>query len=360
MKINIELLKKNIADGFIIKQSHPILDLHIYNYSQKTQYENHWDEITLMCRGLILDSEYNIIQRPFGKFFNLSEHDSEFKPDVPDLPFEVYDKMDGSLGIMYFDEMGTPFIASRGSFTSEQALMGTEMLHKDYRHLWGILDRSKTYVFEIIYPENRIVLDYGDKTALVLLGIIDIETGTDISLDTVSSKDFHIVEKYDGVKDFDKMKALELDNKEGFVIKYSNGFRMKIKFDEYCRLHRIITNITSYDIWECLRNNTGFDELLDKVPDEFYDWVKETKKTIENDFYKIKVDYMQLHLEVGYKIKDTKEFAEWAKKYKHSNILFQMNKKQINHDKIDDYVWKLVKPKYEKPFSVNKNAEKSK
>tara|TARA_R110000737_G_scaffold349541_1_gene385991 strand:+ start:1337 stop:2371 length:1035 start_codon:yes stop_codon:yes gene_type:complete len=342
MKVNIELLKKNIKDGYVITQSHPTLDLHIYNYSQFTQYDSHWDEITLMCRGLILDSEYNIIQRPFGKFFNMSELDSEFKPDLPELPFDVYDKMDGSLGILYWDGY-IPNIASRGSFTSEQAIKGTELLHKSIKG-WK-LDRSKTYVFEIIYPENRIVIDYGDREELVLLGIIDTETGEDLPLEDIGVS---IVQTYDGVKDFDKLKALDIDNKEGFVIKFSNGFRMKLKFDEYCRLHRIITNVTSYDIWDCLRNDTDFDEILDKVPDEFYDWVKETKRKLNIEFLSRKSMYLEMYTQWGTDIEDTKEFAAWARKTpKISKYLFNLR----NNRSIDDMIWKDIKPKFEKPFS---------
>jgi len=347
-KVNIDLLKKNIGDGYIISQKHPTLDLTIYNYSQFAQYDNHWDEITLMCRGLILDSEYNIVQRPFRKFFNIEEHDSKYKPNIPNLPFDVYEKMDGSLGILYWDGE-KPYIASRGSFTSEQALMGTHLLHTKYKNIWKILDKSKTYVFEIIAPFNRIVVDYGDRKALVLLGIIDIETGFDISLDTVSSNDFHIVERLDGIKDFEKLQALNLDNKEGFVIRFENGFRMKLKFDEYCRLHRIITNVSSYDIWDCLRNGTGFDEMLDKVPDEFYDWVKATKNNLIKEFNDFKGIWLGVYKH-GTKIKDQKEFALWAQDWNEPGILFSLR----NGKPIDDTIWKKIKPKYEKPFS-NKN-----
>jgi RNA ligase len=349
MKINIELLKKNIEDGYIIRQKHPSLDLTIYNYSQSAQYDNHWDEITLMCRGLILDSEYNIIQRPFGKFFNKDEHDSEYKPNIPNLPFEVYDKMDGSLGILYWDAHdGYPKIASRGSFTSEQAMVGTKMLHELYSETFNRLDKSKTYIFEIIYTGNRIVLDYGDTNALVLLGIIDTATGKDLSLESIG---FPIVERFDVVKDFDKLQALNTPNKEGFVIKFSNGFRMKLKFDEYCRLHRIITNVTSYDIWECLRNGTGFDEMLDKVPDEFYDWIKDCETKLKINYTNMHTSYTRVFQSlVNISLKNNwsdKDFALEVKSYKHSGILFLLK----NGRSIDDAIWKMIKPKYEKPFN---------
>ena len=345
MKINIELLKKNIQNGYIKSQTHPTLDLTIYNYTNVAQYDNHWDDITMMCRGLILDSNYNIIERPFKKFFNKDEHDRDNLPNIPNLPFEVYDKLDGSLGILYWDG-DEPHIASRGSFTSEQALMGTNMLHTNYRHTWGLYDKSKTYVFEIIYQSNRIVVDYGNKEELVLLGIIDTETGEDISIDTVSSKDFHKAERYTGIKDFKKLQSLDLKNKEGFVIRFSNGFRMKLKFDEYCRLHRIVTNISSYDIWDILRNGGKFDEILDNVPDEFYDSVRDCEKKLTTEYNNIYNYYNSIFNKLNTLNLSDKDFALEAKKYKFNSILFSFK----NSKKVDDIIWKNIKPKYEIVF----------
>ena len=68
-------------------QKHPETDLFIYNYSPKVQYEKLWNEVTLKTRGLILDAEMNYVARPFGKFFNLEEHQPN---EIPKLPFDVY------------------------------------------------------------------------------------------------------------------------------------------------------------------------------------------------------------------------------------------------------------------------------
>ena len=93
----MEQLEKLIKDGYISKRKHPTKDLWIYNYTNKTQWEKHWNDWTLRCRGLIMDEKYNIIARPFEKFFNLGEIDH----DIPNLPFEVTEKMDGSLIIWF-------------------------------------------------------------------------------------------------------------------------------------------------------------------------------------------------------------------------------------------------------------------
>ena len=95
---------------------------------------------------------------------------------IPQLPFEVFEKLDGSLGILYWLN-NLPYIATRGSFESEQARHATEILHGRYQHTFSSMDTNKTYLFEIIYPENRIVVDYGEMDDLILLTVIDNQTG---------------------------------------------------------------------------------------------------------------------------------------------------------------------------------------
>ena len=98
--MNFELLDEMIAAKYISEKKHPDADLYIYNYTQKAQFERFWNETTMQCRGLILDGQRKIVARPFKKFFNYGEHETL---SIPDGPFKVYEKMDGSLGILYGD-----------------------------------------------------------------------------------------------------------------------------------------------------------------------------------------------------------------------------------------------------------------
>ena len=138
----LQKLNKYYEDGLLYKQIHPTLPLTIWNYTEKVQYESLWDEITLMCRGLVTDEEGNIVARPFKKFFNIEENKY-----IPTSKFDVYEKMDGSLGIL-FNYKGEWIFASRGSFTSDQAIKGAELLRK---YPISLLDSKNTYLFEIIY-----------------------------------------------------------------------------------------------------------------------------------------------------------------------------------------------------------------
>jgi tRNA splicing ligase len=360
--MNIKELNQLIADDYINVNKHPTADLYIYNYSQKAQYDRVWNVWTLACRGLILDKDYNIVARPFQKFFNLEELNLTPAPSpkergvfdeissplslgeglgvkfIPNESFEVYEKMDGSLGILYWIE-NEAYIATRGSFVSEQAQVATEMLHTQYAEVIPCLDKSKTYLFEIIYPENRIVLDYGNERKLVLLAIIDTETGNENELQDIG---FEVVKLYDGLNDLSKLKQLEEDNKEGFVVKFSNGFRLKVKFEEYQRLHRIVTQISNQDIWEFLKDDKDFAPLLDRVPDEFYDWVKDTKTQLLKNYSEI-----ETQAKMDFKVlENRKETALYFLNCQYPSVMFKMLDGQSYHE----VIWKMLKPDYQKPF----------
>jgi RNA ligase len=144
MNIDINILNKYIEEGLVVKNDHPTLPISIYNYSRTCQYEGKWDNITKMCRGLVLDKEGNVVAKSFDKFFNYEELTLN---DIPNESFEVFEKMDGSLLIVFWYE-GKWIVASRGSFTSEQAIKGAELLKK---YNTDIMFRHLTYCFEIIY-----------------------------------------------------------------------------------------------------------------------------------------------------------------------------------------------------------------
>jgi RNA ligase len=339
----LTILEKYHVDGLLHKQTHPTKDLTIWNYSPKVQYEKLWDDITLQCRGLVTNSNGDIVARPFKKFFNYEEHNPE---ELPNEDYVVYEKMDGSLGIL-FNYENEWILATRGSFTSPQAIKGKEILD---RHDISALRKDNTYLFEIIFPENRIVVDYGNEEKLVVIGGIHTETGDEIpdsSLFFMQEAGFEFVTTYKTWGEgYDLLKEEISKNREGYVIKFKNGFRMKIKGDEYVRLHRILTNISNRDIWEYLKDNKPFDELLEKVPDEFNNWVKETVRDLTIRFENINKDYTEIYENLKSRNLDRKEFAIRAKQYRHSNILFNM----LDGKEHKENIWKIIYPNYSKPF----------
>ena len=124
---------------------------------------------------------------------------------------------------------------------------------------------------------------------------------------------------------------------------------MKIKGDEYKRLHRIITNISNRDIWEYLKDNKPFDEILDKVPDEFYNWVKDTKENLQTQFDKIKIDIENEFKELINK----KEFAEKIKDNPNRSFLFK--RLDSYSPQLNEMIWNSIYPTYSKPFKKDEN-----
>jgi RNA ligase len=361
-----EILQKYIDEGWVISQRHPSLPLTIYNYSQATQFDKKWDEVTLQCRGLVLDDEGNVVARPFKKFFNWEEIIYSTPAEQWTQPFEVFDKMDGSLGIGFLYE-GELIFATRGSFASDQAIRASKIADKyrlslindkDVYEASGYSGDSLTFLFEIIYPENRIVVDYDGQEDLVLLGAIHTVSGKEVAYEKLNKiaeiLDCPIVKKYDGLNDFEQIKAMNWENKEGVVIRFENGLRMKIKFADYVALHRILTNCSSYDIWENLKTFGELPkELFEKVPDEFFGWVREVRDQIVANFNFIKATAEEEFRLVSKKLEGTpaeeynKTFALAIQNHRLKGLLFSLK----NGQNIDQAIWKMVKPDYSKPFA---------
>jgi RNA ligase len=337
------------------KQVHPTLPLTIWNYSEKVQYDSLWNDITLQTRGLVTDDKGNIVARPFKKFFNDSE-----KKHTPTPEFYVYEKMDGSLGIL-FHYKGEWVMATRGSFTSDQAVKGFEMLQK---YEYQKLHKDYTYLFEIIYDDNRIVVKYPYED-LVLLGMINTETGYEVDLygegndvrlkNLMSNLGFKIVRKYDGINDYSILKGMIKDDEEGFVVKFSNGDRMKVKGEEYMKLHKLITSVSTTAIWEMLSEGRDVLELLKEVPDEFYNKIKMYVRDLKYTYFSLSEYAGKTHDGFRYgKFGDKdpeptkKEFAEFLSMNNYNPIIKALCFAMWDKKDYDKIIWKHIKPEFRK------------
>lgn len=155
---------------------------------------------------------------------------------------------------------------------------------------------------------------------------------------------FPIVKRYDGINNLESLKAMNIDNKEGFVIRFANGFRVKMKFADYIRLHRVVTNVSNVTIWEYLSEEKDFDELMEKVPDEFYNWVKKTQLDLINEFNCILTECKS----VFKKFESRKETAMYFQTQKYPSILFSM----LDNRVVDKDIWRIIRPKLSKPFKI--------
>ena len=339
--------------GLIEKQIHPSLPLIIWNYSRKVQYDNLWsyDSLLIECRGLVTDYDGNVIARPFKKFWNIEEN-----KHIPTKDFTVQEKMDGSLGILFWYK-GKWILSTKGSFTSEHSIKGKEILDSKYNV--HPIPKGYTTLVEIIYPQNMICVNYGNDESLVVLSMISNASGKELDYNSLKlitdETKMPLVKQYDGISDYESLKKNINNNQEGYVIKFSNGSMCKIKGEEYVRLHKILTEFSNVDIWEYLKDGRDINELLDRVPDEFDMWVKSTIRDIKYGYFQVSETsgklfdhkmygkYNDLEPET-----DKKKYAEWV--MNQDEILRPILFRMFDKKDYSDYIWKIIKPQYVRPF----------
>lgn len=354
--LDYTVYEESLRLGYIQTQTHPSLPFTIHNYSKSctwdakwnfetNSWELGWNEATLACRGLITNSETGeVLARPFLKFFNNNQ------PGAPvlDLLDEVIvtDKVDGSMGILYpIDKEGNYAIATRGSFASDQAVWGTEIWNKKYADSFAP-NPSWTYLFEIIVPQNRIVIQYKDMEDLILLGAVDIASGEDIPLELACEGWTGPVVNTFPYKTYgEALMAPDRDNAEGFVLFHkSSNTRVKIKQAEYIRLHRILTNVNRKAVWEILVAGEDPVEIFSDAPDEFHAWLKSTINSLNDEFNEVKEKAILAYHEIinslptDYSRRDYAAIA--STKHEFKKYLFLL----LDDRDISPIVWEEIRP----------------
>jgi len=327
--------------GLVSARPHPKHPLTVYNYTAKAQHMPiaEWTEAMKDCRGLILDDAGEIVSRPFRKFWNYEQ----VMDQIPNEPFVVWEKLDGSLGIVA-SYAGERIVATRGSFESDQAIWFRYWL--DTKHS-EFTPSGETWLFEVLFPENRIVVDYGDRKEGVLLAVMSPD-GVDLHDLFDGSTRFRKARRFDGLTDFTSINSdPQFASQEGFVVEYASGFRVKVKLEEYVRLHRLITQCSTRTIWEMLRIGAGVQELLDRVPEEFAVWVNEQVTAMQADHARVSADARHAFVELRpLALLSRKDFAMAAKARENCSLLFLL----LDDKDISDAVWKLVEPRWSTPF----------
>lgn len=342
---NVSELLYEIEQGNIGIQKHPTEDLYLLYYTDKCSFGHHWTDLTMMCRGLITDLNWNIIQRPFKKFFNYEElQDKSVIPDSDN--FVAYEKIDGSLGILYW--IGDkPYITTKGSWTSEQGKHATELIQKKkYANWLSSLDRSKTYLFEIVYPEDKHIVDYGDQDALFLIGIIDTETGKDFPLS--STWMFTPKEYKTGINDWKNLRQnFSGVNREGFVVLWpDSGFRLKLKYESYLKAFYLKYKLTPKYILGALMNGEEHTLQLDDLPQESRASVETQIQKFNSEFDRVLWETRQFLKDYDRNTQTSKEVASDFSKFKYSPVAWAIWNKR-SPDILREITWKCVKKDFD-------------
>lgn len=346
------------AGKYINKQVHPTLGFEIYDYSQICQFDRFWNPATLAARGLIVDAAtLEVVSRPLGKFFNHNEVDAP--ADLMSGAVVVTDKADGSMGISYPAADGGLNISTRGSFASEQAQHATARYRELYHGKWEP-NPEYTYIWEIIYPTNRIVLNYGDLDDLILIARVHTASGVSEPASAASEWLWRTVEAFTFDTFADVLAAEPRENAEGFVVHFlDSDTRVKIKQADYVHLHRIITGASSRRIWEMLAAGNDLDAWLKDLPEEFINYVETTRDALLANHAGVRAEVERLYVEIverlgaGFSQKDFAALVKEQDKQYHGLLFSRHSGGRFDEraeQKISDSIWKMIQPEFEKPF----------
>lgn len=352
---NFEELDKLVVSGYIAKKISSCGKYKLFNYTEKTVYEKLWNEHTLNSRGHIYEiATGKSVNCPFGKFMNLSELSSEKQAHIlSQNNFNVFTKEDGSCGILSYYDNDWRF-STRGSFNSDQAIKAKEMLSK---YNIDNLFKNTTYILEIIYPENRIVVDYGKTEELVLLAMYVTESGIERSLLNHSVFPVSKSHNFASIQEVIDYTSGLSANEEGFVVRLSNGERFKLKSPEYLKIARILTRMSPLVLWESMKGGLVSKELMESIPEEFrvdYERFQETlERTYKETREAIRIHYNEVLSELGIQTKEDMP-DDVSKLRKHLGIYIQKNPNELNsvlfgvllckQDQINDFIMKRIRP----------------
>lgn len=346
--LDVNKLNDMRRDGYIRQAKHPELPLVSECYTKQTMFERAWTNETRICRGLIWNTEtLEVVARPFAKFFNYGEPSA---PELfPDEWVKAYNKLDGSLGIVY-DTPDGPAVATKNSFTSPQALHATEVLrtrYSDWRARPGV-----TTLFEIVYPDNRVVLNYHEVDDLFHLGGVWNDTGQTRLYDHWALQGLPFPEpELLGVGEFSQVAShfteLERPNSEGVVLwAPDRDIRVKIKQKDYLELHKVATGLNKKALWTMLSQGKGIDEILTGIPEELHDWAFPILQDLCTKFTELDIYIAEQWWLVQNELRprDRKELAglmgSWPKWVSHA-IWFLFDG---HEDRYNEFLWKSVKP----------------
>lgn len=190
------------------------------------------------CRGLIFDTEGNIMSRPYHKFFNVNEKE-ETQSHRLDLSraHTVMDKLDGSM-IRPVRMHGMVRLATKMGVT-DIAMEAEKLLGYDqYTWLEDMMIDGFTPIFEYVAPTNKIVVEYAEAK-LILTGVRETVSGEYRSLRQWNAP-FELVRTDSSIHDLDAFMRFKNDEtgREGDIIRFADGHMIKVKNSWYVQIHK--------------------------------------------------------------------------------------------------------------------------
>ena len=263
-------------------------NLVIFNYRPGADFH---DELVRDARGIIIDiKNLRIVCYPFTKFGNYYE---SYADEIDWSTAQIQEKVDGSIVKLYRYNHEWHWATNSCIDAADAIIQGTsrsflDVIHdainyQDICELYDTLDKHKTYIFELVSPETKVVIDY-QYPMLYHIGtrsnLTGVEYNTNLGIEQPQLYNIDNVNLEEVIQ-----KAIHLNNEglvqhEGFIVVDGDFNRIKVKNPEYLQLHHNISRsiLTKRDAIQIIRDNDeetihsiGLKSRLDVVF-KFYQW----------------------------------------------------------------------------------------
>lgn len=293
-----ELRKEVVKDNVYER---PVDNLSLFTYTNRCQYnKSQWNNTNTKARGIVFDTDTGtVVCRPFSKFFNLEER-SNTKIKVLTRKLQKQKafataKLDGTC-VAVWNYKGEWRTSTIGHLFSPHAKYAA----KTYlpRYSFDALPTDLTYMFEMIAPWDRYdkICDYGDRDDLTMLAAFEtrwdeVEVPRSRLEMLAKQAGIPIVYEYPIYTPEAPWETQVPDSEEGFVLRFEDGQRIKIKSGWFMRWHRISDGATYKNVIDLMRfeKQTLAQVRKDAPPhvkqkvDDILNHIVQTKEEIERE-----------------------------------------------------------------------------
>ena len=282
----VKHLDDNVFNGiFSIIQINEHQNRVLFRYgidAMKPAFWNEADSLYRFARSTVIDKMTNeLLLSPFQKFFNLNEIEETETHNVSNRikyghSFGIMDKLDGSMISARYTQNQIIMSGSQGLDIKKSYRLGIayDLLTCNQKAML-MENPNYTFVFELIHPEDLHLVDYSEKDqGLYLLGYVDMWDGREATVQDVIDleKRYGVLISQPENLEFEELLSLKSkfksNQKEGWVINI-DGYKVKLKCDDYVELHRTfdlkgLENI----VLKKLAENT-FDDFISAIPKHY-------------------------------------------------------------------------------------------
>jgi hypothetical protein len=274
-----------IEQGLVKKKTYTdgeFAGLSVLKYAKKVFFNSLWnkDPRLVDCRGMVVDSEDNIVVWPFTKVFNLYENNTKVGRDkIVIAPRKINGFM---CAVSVYKEK--PIYSTTGSLDSEFAKMAKFMIEDrmlpDFEFEEGF-----TCIFEICHPDDPHIVQ--EDIGVYLIGVRDNSTGGmshEKELDEVAKVGGFYRPEVEFAKFEYILKRSKSCKHEGFmIIDYETGETLcKLKSNHYLS-KKAIMRLGQTKIDDMFDNPEKFKQRVDE---EFYNLVDFIVKTVDKEQWK--------------------------------------------------------------------------